>query len=132
MQIEHATQAWLCCSYPEYLQEGSFSPCHWKIVAISCFFAGRIAGISITENSEALAPLYPALMEALLDWRRKTEFSQNEAWIFASPTALEDIPIFKPRFERRFLLRHKEPRSHTCCEESQPKSSGTLSGHGWE
>ncbi|MBZ5490670.1 MAG: tyrosine-type recombinase/integrase [Acidobacteriia bacterium] len=35
-----------------------------------------------TEYSQAPAPLDPSLMQALLDWRHKSEFSENEDWIF--------------------------------------------------
>jgi integrase len=82
----------------------------WKALTIyvrRAIFLGRVDETK-TEYSEAPAPLDPSLMEALLDWRRKSEFSENEDWIFASPSAQEKSPISRPQFERRFLLRRRE------------------------
>jgi integrase len=60
-----------------------------------------------TEYSEAPAPLDPALMEALLDWRRKTEFSQNEDWIFASPYSAGENPYFQNTVRKKIFAAAK-------------------------
>jgi integrase len=54
-----------------------------------------------TEYSEAPAPLDPALMEALFDWRRKSKFSQLEDWIFASPFCAGEKPYFQTTVRKK-------------------------------
>lgn len=54
-----------------------------------------------TEYSEAPAPLDPALMEALLEWRRKAEFAQSEDWIFASPYSAGEKPYFQTTIRKK-------------------------------
>src|SRR5207302_518985 len=54
-----------------------------------------------TEYSEAPAPLDPLLAEALLSWRRKSEFSQDGDWIFASPFSAGEKPYFPTAIRRK-------------------------------
>src|SRR5205807_1419257 len=59
----------------------------WKALTVyvrRAIVLGRVDETK-TEYSEAPAPLDPLLAEALLSWRRKSEFSQDGDWIFASP-----------------------------------------------
>lgn len=46
--------------------------------------AGRVDDVK-TEYSEAPLPLDPALAEVIFEWRRRTEFSTDSDFVFASP-----------------------------------------------
>ena len=46
-----------------------------------------------TEYSEAPLPLDPALAEVIFEWRRKTEFSTDSDFVFASPFMAREKPL---------------------------------------
>ena len=53
--------------------------------------AGRVDDVK-TEYSEAPLPLDPALAEVILEWRRRTEFSAESDFVFASPYMAGEKP----------------------------------------
>jgi integrase len=53
--------------------------------------AGRVDDVK-TEYSEAPLPLDPALAEVIFEWRRKTEFSADSDFVFASPYMAGEKP----------------------------------------
>jgi integrase len=53
--------------------------------------SGRVDDVK-TEYPEAPLPLDPALAEVIFEWRRKTEFSADSDFVFASPTWPERSP----------------------------------------
>jgi integrase len=57
--------------------------------------AGRLDDVK-TEYSEAPLPLDPALAEVIFEWRRKTEFSAESDFVFASPYMAGEKP-YTPR-----------------------------------
>jgi hypothetical protein len=82
----------------------------WKALMIyvrRAIVLGRVDETK-TEYSEAPAPLDSSLLESLLEWRRKSEFSDDEDSIFASPFSAERSLISRPQFERKCLLRYRE------------------------
>jgi len=40
-------------------------------------------------------------MESLLEWRRKSEFSKDEDWIFASPFSAGEKPYFQTAVRKK-------------------------------
>lgn len=53
--------------------------------------AGRVDDVK-TEYSEAPLPLDPALAEVIFEWRRRTEFSADSDFVFASPFMAGEKP----------------------------------------
>jgi len=53
--------------------------------------SGRVDDVK-TEYSEAPLPLDPALAEVIFEWRRKTEFSADSDFVFASPFMAGEKP----------------------------------------
>jgi integrase len=53
--------------------------------------SGRVDDVK-TEYSEAPLPLDPALAEVIFEWRRKTEFSADSDFVFASPYMAGEKP----------------------------------------
>jgi integrase len=53
--------------------------------------AGRVDDVK-TEYSEAPLPLDPALAEVIFEWRRRTEFSAESDFVFASPFMAGEKP----------------------------------------
>jgi integrase len=53
--------------------------------------AGRVDDVK-TKYSKRPVPLDPALAELLLTWKRKTEFSQDTDWVWASPFQAGEKP----------------------------------------
>ena len=53
--------------------------------------AGRVDDVK-TEYSETPLPLDPALAEVIFEWRRKTEFSADSDFVFASPYTAGEKP----------------------------------------
>jgi len=53
--------------------------------------SGRVDDVK-TEYSEAPLPLDPALAEVIFEWRRKTEFSADSNFVFASPYMAGEKP----------------------------------------
>jgi integrase len=75
----------------------------WKALTIyvrRAIVLGRVDETK-TEYSEAPAPLDPSLMEALLEWRCKAEFSKDEDWIFASPFSAGEKPYFQTAVRKK-------------------------------
>lgn len=77
----------------------------WQNLAIY-IRRGVVAGredATKTDAREATVPLDPALAEALLRWRRQTEFVAESDWMFASPASAGEKPYFAWGIQRRFL-----------------------------
>ena len=75
----------------------------WKALMIyvrRAIVLGRVDETK-TEYSEAPAPLDSSLMESLLEWRRKPEFSKDEDWIFASPFSAGEKPYFQTAVRKK-------------------------------
>jgi len=53
--------------------------------------AGRVDDVK-TKYSRMRVPLDPALGEALLNWKRKSEFKGADDWVFASPFQAGEMP----------------------------------------
>ncbi len=55
-----------------------------------------------TDYSERPMPVDPALLEVLLAWKLKSEFSEAGDWIFASPVKLGRLPVSYPGVWKAF------------------------------
>jgi integrase len=56
-----------------------------------------------TESSNALVPLHPAIVEALLAWRQQSQFNMDDDYVFASPTMMGKKPLNANSVQRDYL-----------------------------
>jgi integrase len=64
--------------------------------------SGRVDDVR-TEYSEAPLPLDPALAEVIFEWRRKTEFSADSDFVFASPFTAGEKPYTPGNLQHNHL-----------------------------
>jgi integrase len=56
-----------------------------------------------TESSNAKLPLHPAIIEALLEWRRQSSFNADDDYVFASPILDGKKPLNSNSVQRDYL-----------------------------
>jgi integrase len=56
-----------------------------------------------TESSNALVPLHPAIVEALLAWRQQSQFNTDTDYVFASPIVDGKKPLNANSVQRDYL-----------------------------
>ena len=68
---------------------------HWKelILSVSRAIVDGVVGDVKTKYSESGLPLDPALAEILFSWHRKSQFGQNDDWVFASAQTAGKLPL---------------------------------------
>ena len=82
-----------------------WSDVDWEKLSISvqrAIVAGRVDEVK-TRYSKARVPLDPALADVLLSWKRKTEFSKPDDWIWASPFTAGEKPYFGWRVQQHII-----------------------------
>ena len=56
-----------------------------------------------TESSNADVSLHPAIVEALLAWRRRSAYNADTDYVFASPTMMGKKPLNSNSVQRDYL-----------------------------
>jgi integrase len=56
-----------------------------------------------TESSNAVVPLHPAIVGALLAWKRATPYGSEDDYVFASPTMMGKKPLNSNSVQRDYL-----------------------------
>ncbi|MEG9434965.1 site-specific integrase [Edaphobacter sp. HDX4] len=64
----------------------------------------QIEGKPKTETSRKPLPMSDDLAEALVDWRKKAEYTKPSDWVFASPISFGERPYWPDMLLRRHIL----------------------------
>ncbi len=56
-----------------------------------------------TESSNAVVPLHPSIVEALLEWKQATPYGAEDDYVFASPTMMGRKPLNGNTVQRDYL-----------------------------
>ena len=65
--------------------------------------ANRVDAVK-TKRSKARLPVAPALIAALQDWRRISEFNSDGDWVWASPFVGGDMPYYLNAVQRDYII----------------------------